>query len=327
MTSADETRDRAQEDAAEDAPTKPKAPATRRTFSGVELEARFEHWRDERRGKQDARTPEDDARRMRRGLSVAMGVGILALAVVSALTGQGFEASQARNDGRIAQLESEMQKAQVVPVDPDLSGKMTRLAETAARDAGKVADAQQVFSELHYRASTEPSAGNGTPNTAMLQIVEHRTVVAPLFDDRTYLANEKEAYSPSSITPFDPSTQIDPRFAWYVRYDGTKASPPDAYTWTVETVMPDLDARDAAGVARTAQVVWLCREVGTDRVLAWANASYTPNGGHGTFKDLDVVVTAAGHEHQQGAGQEPNAPKVPEISGPATGTTDENGEG
>jgi hypothetical protein len=317
----------ADEETAEEAPKKPKAPVTRRPLSGVELETRFEDWRDERRGKQAARTPEDDARRMRRGLSTVMGAGILALAVASALTGQGFEASQARNDDRIAQLESQMQKAQVVPVDADLSGKMTRLSEAAARDAGKVADAQQVFSELHHRASTEPNADNGTPNAAMLQIVEHRKTLAPLFDEGTYLADDKEAYSPTSMTPFNPSTEIDPRFAWYVRYDGAKASPPGAYVWSVETVMPDLDATDASGATRTAQVVWLCREVGTGQVLAWANANYISNGGHGTFKDLEVVVTAAGDEHQQGAGKEPSAPKVPEISGPGTGMTDENREG
>ena len=94
---------------------------------------------------------------------------------------------------------------------------------------------------------------------------------------------------------------IDPRFPWYVRYEGLKASSPGAYAWSVESVMPDLATQDATGTTRTARVIWLCRDTAGGQVLAWANAAYSYDGKAGTFADLKVVVTAAGAEHQQGA--------------------------
>ena len=279
------------------APKKLKAPATRRRVSGVELEARFEGWRSERQ----ARTPEESARRTRLVLSAAMGVAILGLAAAAGVSGKGFEVEHAANADRISALQVQIEDDRSTPVAPDLPGKMTRLMEAAAKDAQKVAEAQQRFAQLHHEAATQPNAGNGTPNAATLQIAEHRRTLAPLFSPRSFLADEKGAYSWTSVTPFDPSTQIDPRFPWYVRYEGLKASSPGAYAWSVESVMPDLATQDATGTTRTARVIWLCRDTAGGQVLAWANAAYSYDGKAGTFADLKVVVTAAGAEHQQGA--------------------------
>ena len=283
------------------APKKLKAPATRRRVSGVELEARFEGWRSERRGERQARTPEESARRTRLVLSAAMGVAILGLAAAAGVSGKGFEAEHAANADRISALQVQIEDDRSTPVAPDLPGKMTRLMEAAAKDAQKVAEAQQRFAQLHYEAATQPNAGNGTPNAATLQIAEHRRTLAPLFSPRSFLADGKGAYSWTSVTPFDPSTQIDPRFPWYVRYEGLKASSPEAYAWSVESVMPDLATQDATGSTNTARVIWLCRDTAGGQVLAWANAAYSYGGKAGTFADLKVVVTAAGAEHQQGA--------------------------
>jgi hypothetical protein len=306
VTSADdEARGRAGDTAVDEdgggAPKKLKAPATRRRVSGVELEARFEDWRSERLEERQARTPEESARRTRMVWSAVMGVAILGLAAAAGVTGKSFEAEHAANADRITSLQSQVQEAKAIPVATDLSGKMTRLTETAATDAQKVAEAQQRFAQLNHEASTQPSAGNGTPNAAMLQIAEHRRALAPLFSPRSFLADEKGAYSWTSVTPFDPSTQIDPRFPWYVRYEGLKASSPDAYAWSVESVMPDLAAQDETVTTRTARVVWLCRDTADGQVLAWANAVYTYDGKAGTFDALKVVVTAAGAAHQQDA--------------------------
>ncbi|NKR13347.1 hypothetical protein A5N17_09720 [Arthrobacter sp. D2] len=282
-------------------PKKLKAPATRRRVSGVELEARFESWRSERHCELQARTPQESARRTRLVLSGVMGVAILGLAAAAGVTGRGFEVEHAANADRIASLQVQVEDARSTPVATDLSGKMMRLTEAAAKDARKVAEAQQGFAQLHHEAATQPNAGNGTPNAAMLQIAEHRRTLAPLFSLRSFLADEKGAYSWTSVTPFDPSTQIDPRFPWYVRYEGVKASSPDVYAWSVESVMPDLAVQDATGTTRTARVIWLCRDTASGQVLAWANAAYSYDGRTGTFDDLKVVVTAAGAEHQQGA--------------------------
>lgn len=334
-TAGDKTRDETEE-AVEVVATTPQAPATRRKLSGAELESRLEDWREqrrERRERRESRTPEEDARRLRRGLCALMGTGILTLTVASGVMGQSFEAAQSRKAERIAQLSTQVAGARAVEVDAGLAERMVRLSEAAATDGRAVAAAQQGFADLHHQASTQPGPGNGVPNRASVQIAEHRRVLAPLFDEDSYLVDDEEAYFWTSTTPFDPSSEIDPRFDWYVRYDSTEASSPDTYTWTVETVMPDLDKLDASGVTNTAQVIWVCRDTQTAQVLAWAKASYAIDGEDGVFDDLEVVVTLAGAQHQQEAGQEQVSPKVPQIDRPGAGRREngrkgnESGEG
>lgn len=327
MANADEVHDGTAE-AVEDVPTIPPAPATRRKLSGVELESRFEDWREQRRDRRESRTHEEDTRRLRQCLCALMGAGILTLTVASGVTGQSFSAAQSRKAERIAHLSAQVKDAGAAPVDEDLAERMRQLSEAAAADARAVAEAQQGFADLHRQASTQPGPGNGAPNEATVQIAEHRRVLAPLFDADSYLVDEEEAYSWTSTTPFDPSSEIDPRFDWYVRYDGTQASSPDAYTWTVETVMPDLDGQDASGATNTAHVIWLCQETGTGQVLAWANASYAFDGKKGLFDDLEVVMTSAGAKHQQDAGQDQTSPRAPEIGRAGAGAkSEESGEG
>lgn len=322
-TAGDKTRDETEE-AVEVVATTPQAPATRRKLSGAELESRFEDWREQRR---ESRTPEEDARRLRRGLCALMGTGILTLTVANGVMGQSFEAAQSRKAERIAQLSTQVADARAVEVDAGLAERMVRLSEAAATDGRAVAAAQQGFADLHHQASTQPGPGNGVPNRATVQIAEHRRVLAPLFDEDSYLVDDEEAYFWTSTSPFDPSSEIDPRFDWYVRYDGTEASSPDTYAWTVETVMPDLDGQDASGATNTAQVIWVCRDTQTAQVLAWAKANYAFDGDDGVFDDLEVVVTLAGAQHQQEAGQEQVPPKAPQIGKPGAGRKDNGRKG
>jgi hypothetical protein len=286
--------------AGDDAPTRLEAPATRRRVSGTDLESRFEDWRSGRREARSARTPEESARRVRRVLGAVMSTAVLALAFAGGQAGRAFEAESASDAARISHLRSQVEDAEAAPLPQDFKGRLSGLAEAAARDAKAVADAQQRFAELHYEASMEPDSGNGAPNAATLEIAEHRRALAPLFSSDSYLASEEDAYSWTSIAPFEPSTEIDPRFPWYVRYDGTKASAPADYRWTVEAVTPEVTAQEETAATSTAHVLWTCRETTSGQALAWASATYSYDGKVGKFDQLDVVVTVAGDLHKQG---------------------------
>ena len=242
------------------------------------------------------------ARRVRQVVAAGIGVMILGIAVAVGIGGEGYESERARNEARIVELEGQIDEMQQVPVADNLPERMAQLSEAAAADGQEVATAQQGFADLHHRASTEPDPGNGAPNEATLQIAEHGRSLAGLFDESTFLVDDEQAYAWTSLEPFDPDSEIDPRFAWYVRYDGATPSPAEASEWTVETVMPDLDEQDETGVTDAAQVVWLCRDTASGEVLAWANARYRYDGDSGVFDDLEVVMTSAGAEYQQNAG-------------------------
>lgn len=195
--------------------------------------------------------------------------------------------------------------------------RLSKLTEKAAADAKKVATGEQTFATLYHQASVQPSPNNGTPNKAMLEIIKHRRDMATLFSRESFLASDKEAYSTSSLTPFDATTEIDPRHAWYIRYDGPNAAAPSTYAWKVETVMPDLSVKDTSGVTNQAEVVWLCRDTKSGEVLAWASARYVHNGTMGTFDHLARVVTATGAQHENPA-IKTDGSKVPELNSSGT---------
>ncbi|MEU7317908.1 hypothetical protein [Streptomyces sp. NPDC007083] len=301
----------------DDVPKKPKAPATRRNLTGAELQARFDGWRDERRAKRDERTPEDTARTLRRGAGTVVGAGALALVVAFGVLGNSFETEGVDNDERIAALEAQVADAEALPEDTGAAEKLITLSETAAADAKKVAEAQQAFAGLYHRMGVEPDPGNGAPNHAATDMAEHRRTLAPFFDEGSYAAEDEDAYTWQNVMPFDEADEIDPRFAWYVRYDGSRASNAGAYTWTVETVTPDLDTEDKTGVTNSATVVWLCRETKSDEALAWARADYAYDEAEksGTFRDLDLVITAAGAKRRYPSVRKPKGRDVPERGG------------
>ncbi|MFG2684021.1 hypothetical protein, partial [Streptomyces sp. NPDC048392] len=173
-----------------------------------------------------------------------------------------------------------------------------------------------------HSSGTRPN--NGAPNKAALEIIKHRRDMAPLFSRDSFLVSDKEAYSTSSLTPFDATTEIDPRHAWYIRYDGQNAAAPSTYAWKVETVMPDLSVKDGSGATNQAKVVWLCRDTKSGEVLAWASARYVRNGTAGAFDHLALVVTAAGAQYENPAIKMPAGSGVPEFSG--TGTQKKGGK-
>lgn len=293
---------------------KPAAPKTRKKVTGAELEERFAGWTMRQRERVQARSPEDNARLIRRCMTAAMGIGILALVVATGVAGESFKASTADNEVQIIQLKEHLDDAQSAPVKADGGAQLSKLTEAAATDAKKVASGEQTFATLYHQASVQPSTNNGAPNQATLEIIKHRRDMAPLFSEGSFLVSDKEAYSTSSLTPFDATTEIDPRHAWYIRYDGQNAAAPSTYTWKAETVMPDLSTKDRSGATNQAKVVWLCRDTKSGEVLAWASARYVHNGATGAFDHLALVVTAAGAQYDNHAIKMPAGPAVPELS-------------
>ncbi|MFD0269368.1 hypothetical protein ACFVGY_22790 [Streptomyces sp. NPDC127106] len=303
---------------------KPAVSKTHTKVTGAELEERFAGWMMRRREKGQARAPADNARLLRRGVTAVMSAGILALVITAGVTGESFKTTTADNEAQILQLTQQLDDARSKPAKADVGAQLSKLAEAAAADAKKVAAGEQTFAELYHQADVQPSRKNGAPNQATLEIVEHRRDLAPLFDKNSFLVSDKEAYSTSSLTPFDATTEIDPRHAWYIRYDGDKAAAPSTYAWKVETVMPDLSVKGGSGATNQARVIWLCRDTTSGEVLAWASARYVRNGTAGTFDHLALVVTAAGASHENPAVRMPAGSGVPELSG--TGTQEAGGK-
>ncbi|NEA20723.1 hypothetical protein [Streptomyces halstedii] len=273
---------------------KPAAPRTPKKVTGAELEEHFAGWARRQRERGQVRSREDNARLIRRSATAVMGAGILALVIATGVAGESFEASTADNEVQIIQLKGHLDDARSTPVKADVGARLSKLTAAAAADAENVASGEQTFAALYHQASGQPSPNNGTPNQATLGILKHRRDIAPLFSEDSFLVSDEEAYGTSSLTPFDATTEIDPRYAWYIRYDGQNAAAPSTYAWEVETVMPDLSAKDGSVATNQAKVVWLCRDSKSGEVLAWASARYLHNGTTGALDHLALVVTATG---------------------------------
>lgn len=296
-------------------PKKLKAPATRRRVSGVELEARFDDWVDGRRAKE--RTPEDAARASRRGAAAALGAGVLALVMAFGATSSSYESDRSANQDRITELELQVEQANAVPQDTGAKELLSAVTAAASKDGKSVAEAQQAFAGLNHRVSMEPDPGNGSPNQAAVDMAAHRKSLVPYFDPSTFIAADDDAYIWQNVPPYDEATEIDPRYAWYVRYDGETASPAIASTWALETVTPVLSTKGQTAATSDGTVVWLCRDAKTGDVLAWASSTYRydAEAKKGSFGELDLVITTAGVEHQQSSSVKPEANKVPEQGG------------
>ncbi|WP_181273682.1 hypothetical protein [Brevibacterium oceani] len=297
-------------------PSLPKFEVKRRRVDAEDLQEKFEAWDAARRERRAERTPEDSARSIRRWIAAALGAGVVATVAVSSVLLGDFDAEHASNESRISQLEQQVvgAEADAIPADADLAGLITSLTKAASTDAEEVAVAQQAFAGLNRKATTAKMPDDGTPSHEMLDVVEHRKELADYFAEESFVAEDDEAYQWTTAPQFDPTIEIDPRYAWYVRYDGGVAADPDAYAWSVSTVMPILD--DEEGAPTRASVVWLCRDTDTDEVLAWASATYVLDEGSedsGAFQDLEVAVTAQGATQQRP--QEKTETTVPELDG------------
>lgn len=285
----------------------------RSKVTGPDLEVRFNNWAAARRTRpgrlSDAHTPSSPRHSPRQRLAIVLGLVLAATAVLSAVGNRTYDQQSAANTLRISALQTSSAVAPDGARTPTVarvdSKGLAVLNARAAAAAKAVADKQQEYTRLFHAVNNAPSTGNGAPNQAVLKTVEHRRMLAPFWDPKSFVADERLAYA-FTTTPYFGRDEMDPRFAWYVRYDGLKAADPKSYDWRVESVMSTLDAPTRA------RVVWVCRDSKTT-VLAWASATY--DGSTRTFSGLGLVVTAAGRQHQ------------PETDAAKAGRAPELGEG
>jgi hypothetical protein len=294
------------------APDKPPAARTaHRKLTGPELEARFSNWTTARRDRLTERaaasTPESREQSARRSIAIGLGLGLAlaATAVFSAVSGTAYEHQSAANASRIDALQNQPPGTAITPAPrakPVDAKALAALTARASQTANRVAQKQQEYAGLFHAINDAPTAGNGSPNEATLKTVSHRRALAQYWDPRSFVVDGSLAYA-FTTTPYFDRDEMDPRFPWYIRYDGLKASDPQSSSWRVESVMPALDA------PTTARVVWVSRDT-SGVVLAWASATYSD--ATRTFSGLELVVTAAGGQHQYETGAA-KAGKVPEL--------------
>lgn len=302
--------DRTEPPAVTTAPDKPSAArAAPRKLTGPELEARFSNWTTARRHRLTERaaasTPESRAPATRRSIAIGLGLALAATAVFGAVSSTAYEHQSAANASRIDALQNQPPGTEVTPAPaakPVDAKALAALTARASQTANTVAEKQQEYAGLFHAINNAPTAGDGSPNEPTLKTVSHRRALAQYWDPKSFVVEGSLAYA-FTTTPYFDRDEIDPRFPWYVRYDGLKASDPQSYSWRVESVMPALDA------PTTARVVWVSRDT-SGTVLAWASATYSE--ATRTFNGLELVVTAAGGQHQYETGAA-KADKVPEL--------------
>lgn len=284
----------------------------REKVTAEQLEARLEEWGRSRRESKGQRTEAQIEATSRRNLLLGAGTIALAALGVTGLSARRADLEQSENAARIFELESQLsQVSGATPVEGKVEGDLTTLADAMRADATTVAALQQRFTELYRAAAMAEDPGNGTPSAEMLAIPEHRRTLAGHFTERSQIA-EESAYDWTTSEPFDIGSRIDPRYAWYVRHDAGVASEPSASAWEVTSATPALgrSGEGSAGVGEKGSVTWVCRDMATNQVLAWAQADYTlsppPADGpvadapSGLFSALKVTVTALGAKHRPG---------------------------
>ncbi|WP_394941124.1 hypothetical protein [Psychromicrobium sp. YIM B11713] len=287
-------------------------PEQKAPVEGAILEAKFDGWIKARSEKKAARTSEMKSRSARRVIGVGLGCVLAGMAALTSLATSALDQQSVKNAAEISQLQSTAGEAQEQQsAKPIEAAAIAALTTRASKAATKVAEGQQAYAVLYAAMNNVKSKGNGTPSVEALAIAKHRKDLAAAWDTASFVVDPKLAYAWTTV-PYFLRDQIDPRFPWYVRFDGLKASDPKTYAWNVKSVMPKLDAPG------TVRVVWACAQQDST-VLAWASAIYTDYTDKvGTFSQLNVVTTAKGAEHLSMT-DAAKAELLPELTGTEKG--------
>lgn len=269
-------------------------PAQRR-LTGPELEEQFDRWVERRRERVAERTSERKGGLARRIAAVLLGAVLVAVSVYASVQGRAQDERRAAYDARITQLESRVVDEQnPLPAEEVTADDLVALNEAAVEAASAVATKQQRYAELHTEVARQPAAGDGVPNDAALAVAAHRRELAPYFAEELFQIAGEEAYVWTTAPDIAPD-RVDPRFEWYVRYDGASPSAPSASAWQVASALPSIEQPG------TAEVIWECREDPSGLVLAWARATF--DGATGVFTEFELVVTGYGGAHSEQLGE------------------------
>lgn len=246
-------------------------------------------------------------RRIAGGALVVM-LGALAVSAGLAIDHYGTQIDKQRAD--TADVRAEIGALPEKPrQDTSLQQRLSTLLVGADEQAGSLVGVQNGYKQLEHDADRAESPEDGTPSEEDEAVADHRRVVAEHIDKSDYLVEGEDAYQWTTSAFFDPVTELDPRWPWYVRYDGEDIAEPQSWSWRLESVTPQLETTPAPGTIGAAEVVFTARDADTDEVLAFAEAVYT---GHrdeageiaGTFSDTEVTTTVAGAQQDAPGGDE-----------------------
>jgi hypothetical protein len=275
--------------------------------TGEQLQERMAQAREQRAERRENRTEAQQTKILRRNVLIAGGLAVIAMGAGMGISSQHTATASAENEQRISELRSELsnQKQSASAQGKKSQTSLDPLIAGMTADAEHVTSLQLAYLGLVRKASQNEGDANGGSTPELEAIADHRADLAPYFTDKDLIGG-KDAGSYSSIDPFDPGTQIDPRWPWYVRYDGEKASTTKGSTWTLEAATPTTGAAGQGipeGFGSQGTATWVCRDAKTHTALAWAQADYTlggedlASGVHGQFSNLEVTTTQAGTKH------------------------------
>jgi len=238
-------------------------PAKREKTTPEQMRARM----DARAAKRAARPRKGAAAVIKAAVGAAAVAGTVALAVGLNAATASFDAANAANQLRIAQLEGELadaSKPAATQIDPSEAGAVI---DDATEAASQVASLQNTYSGQAITTS---------PTGELLGAQEYKATneaLRALFTDGARTGGA-----------LDPATQ------WYAMWDQAEdgswhLSPADAYEWTsarsLELTGPD-----------TARVAWELREASTGKLLAWATGTY--DGRQGGITAVSLGTTTYG---------------------------------
>ena len=235
-------------------------------------------------------TKQDRNKEGNRGFVVVICVGfcvLLAIVLWSILSTNNFQKAFGDNQGRIDQLikqkaDEDAQLAQLETMD---AGVYEQVETKAINSAKELAALQSDWGRVLYETKDAKSV-EGAPSNEFMPIINQKKAGAKFFKESAFLANEKAVNTINTTAPFDPQTQIDPRWPWY----NPSQNKPDAvepnWSWQLASLTPILDNNNPNNDL-SFKAVWVC--VGPDNeILAWANSIWVGNDQDGGFINLVV---------------------------------------
>ncbi|WP_328530200.1 hypothetical protein OG984_03165 [Nocardioides sp. NBC_00368] len=231
-------------------------------------------------------------------IAIVLVTVLVVLATATEMSHSNEEERRESNAARITALEQRLAQARRRADVTRRAEALSGLVEEATKSAEAVAVGQQRYAELAYAANPNASAtskagprGDGVPSSPVLAMVQQRRVQAPYWSEDSLVVGPEEAYVFDTVDPFGPG-QIDPRWPWYLHYNGPRATDPATYEWTTLSIAPTTEPfEDTARTPRLVKVVWVCQETKTGDVFAWASAVYDA----GTRRFSSLHLTTSSH--------------------------------
>jgi hypothetical protein len=239
------------------------------------------------------------ARVARIAVASVVGVSIIAMGLTLNAAAQLYESEFANNEFQLKDLaatiaEMNRHADDVASGDPavDVAGEDldAQLAAAQVR-ANELAQAQQEFVVIAFAGNTEVSAGAGVPDASGRKTVEQRKALVDFFAPSALVLPDDLIYSPVGGGDDMDAGTIDPRMAWFIKYNADRTvADPAGSVWVTGAVAPST----TPGIS---DVIWLNKNPATDDLYAWASGEYSHE--TNTFNSVRVTLTSYGSAARQ----------------------------